>query len=74
MTLSSRSEGQDPRISVVTVTEDTLAPFPCRSPVDRAFPAELIDMPAASGARADGERGVQGLTHDQESRISVEFW
>lgn len=45
--LSDRLPGQHPRIAIVTVTEDTLAAFPYRSPVDRAYLADLI-------ARLDG--------------------
>ncbi len=52
--LSPLSEAQDPRISVLTITEDTLALFPYRSPVDREFLAQLIDVLGKSGARAVG--------------------
>src|SRR5690348_1001903 len=37
-----RREPQDPRVVIVAVTEDTLAQFPYRSPVDRAFLARLL--------------------------------
>ncbi|MFO7856179.1 MAG: CHASE2 domain-containing protein, partial [Paracoccaceae bacterium] len=54
--LSPKSEAQDPRITILTVTEDTLALFPYRSPVDRDFLARLIDLL--------GEAGVRGIAVD----------
>jgi len=54
--LSPRSETQDPRITILTVTEDTLALFPYRSPVDRDYLARLIDLL--------GEAGVRGIALD----------
>lgn len=42
------------RIAVVVVTEETLASFPYRSPIDRGFLAALIDRLDAAGARAVG--------------------
>ncbi|SLN77160.1 adenylate/guanylate cyclase domain-containing protein [Oceanibacterium hippocampi] len=38
-----RSEPLDERIVVVTITEDTLAAFPYRSPVNRDFLADLVE-------------------------------
>lgn len=48
------AEPQDPDIVLVTVTEDTLAQFPYRSPVDRAFLASLLTALAQKGPRAIG--------------------
>ena len=45
------TEKQDPRISVITITEETLALFPYRSPVDRAHLAEVIDLLGAAGVK-----------------------
>ncbi len=45
-------EPQHPDIIVVGITEDTLAQFPYRSPVDRAFVADLIHTLEEKGARA----------------------
>lgn len=42
---------QDPRISVITITEETLALFPYRSPVDRNHLAEVIDLLGAAGVK-----------------------
>lgn len=42
------------QIAVVVVTEETLAAFPYRSPIDRGFLAGLIDRLDAAGARAVG--------------------
>ena len=42
------------RVAVVVVTEDTLAAFPYRSPIDRGFLAALVDRLDAAGARAVG--------------------
>jgi adenylate cyclase len=50
----TRPEPQDPRVVIVAVTEDTLAQFPYRSPVDRAFLAKLLDTLAARGASVIG--------------------
>ncbi len=41
-----------PDIVLVTVTEDTLAAFPYRSPLDRAFLAGLLQRLQAAGVRA----------------------
>ncbi|MEM9043695.1 MAG: adenylate/guanylate cyclase domain-containing protein [Pseudomonadota bacterium] len=46
--------GQDTRISLVAIDEATMATLPYRSPVDRAFLAELVEIVGASGARAVG--------------------
>lgn len=49
-----RREPQDPRVVIVAVTEDTLAQFPYRSPVDRAFLARLLRTLEARGAAVIG--------------------
>jgi adenylate cyclase len=41
-------------VVVVAITEDTLAAFPYRSPIDRAFLADLIDTLAHDGVAAVG--------------------
>ncbi len=41
-------------IVIVTITEETLAGFPYRSPIDRGLLAELIEKLDAAGARAIG--------------------
>ncbi len=41
-------------IVILAVTEETLAGLPYRSPVDRGFLAELVDVLAARGVRAIG--------------------
>lgn len=51
---SPYSEAQDPRISILAITEDTLALFPYRSPVDRDFLAELVEKLQDAGASAVG--------------------
>lgn len=51
---SPYSEVQDPRISVLTLTEDTLAQFPYRSPVDREFLARVILRLNKAGVKAVG--------------------
>ncbi|MFV3130318.1 CHASE2 domain-containing protein [Niveispirillum sp. KHB5.9] len=43
---------QQPDIVIAAITEDTLARFPYRSPVDRAFLADLLRMLEAKGAKA----------------------
>jgi adenylate cyclase len=52
--LTPYSQAQDPRISILTITEDTLARFPYRSPVDRDFLAGLVDRLNRAGALAVG--------------------
>lgn len=47
-------EPQSPDIVVVAVTEDTLKQFPYRSPIDRAFLADLLQTLAARGPKAIG--------------------
>ncbi|WP_051242511.1 adenylate/guanylate cyclase domain-containing protein [Stappia stellulata] len=42
------------QVAVVAITEETLAGFPYRSPIDRAFLATLIARLDAAGARAVG--------------------
>jgi len=48
------AEPQDPDIVIVAVTEDTLAQFPYRAPVDRGFLAELLTRLAEKQPRAIG--------------------
>jgi class 3 adenylate cyclase/CHASE2 domain-containing sensor protein len=47
-------EPLNPDVVVLTLTEDTLAQFPYRSPVDRAFLAELLRAVGRAGARGVG--------------------
>src|SRR3954468_1372809 len=47
-------EPQDPDIVIVAVTEDTLAQFPYRAPVDRGFLADLLIRLAEKNPRAIG--------------------
>ena len=51
---STPAEPLNPEIVVLTLTEDTLARFPYRSPVDRSFLAALLRQVDAAGARAIG--------------------
>jgi class 3 adenylate cyclase/CHASE2 domain-containing sensor protein len=48
------AEPQDPDIVIAAITEDTLAQFPYRSPVDRQFLAELLTALGDKGPRAIG--------------------
>ncbi|MEM6439559.1 MAG: adenylate/guanylate cyclase domain-containing protein [Pseudomonadota bacterium] len=52
--LSPSSAVQDPRISILRITEDTLALFPYRSPVDREFLSVIIGLLDEAGAKAIG--------------------
>ncbi len=47
-------EPQDPDIVIVAITEDTLAQFPYRAPVDRQFLSDLLTTLAEKGPRAIG--------------------
>src|SRR5579883_1436914 len=47
-------EPQDPRVVIVAITEDTLTQFPYRSPVDRAFLANLLRILQDRGAKVVG--------------------
>ncbi|MBF0095038.1 MAG: adenylate/guanylate cyclase domain-containing protein [Alphaproteobacteria bacterium] len=47
-------EPQHPDIAVIAITEQTLEPFPYRSPVDRRFLAGLLRILEQKGARAIG--------------------
>jgi len=53
------------KIAVLTITEDTLAGFAYRSPIDRGFLADLILRLEAAGARAPS-----GSTSCSTSRAS----
>jgi class 3 adenylate cyclase/CHASE2 domain-containing sensor protein len=44
----------DPNVVVIGITEDTLAEFPYRSPIDRGFLAQVIDALASKGVSAVG--------------------
>lgn len=46
------AQPQQPDIVIAAITEDTLARFPYRSPVDRAFLADLLRVLEAKGAKA----------------------
>ncbi|MBF0455117.1 MAG: adenylate/guanylate cyclase domain-containing protein [Magnetococcales bacterium] len=46
------SEPQHPDIVIVTITEETLQQFPYRSPIDRAFLANLLANLESKGVRA----------------------
>jgi class 3 adenylate cyclase/CHASE2 domain-containing sensor protein len=48
------AEPQDPDIVIVAVTEDTLAQFPYRAPIDRKFMADLLGALDAKHPRAIG--------------------
>ena len=50
----SAPEPQDDRIVIVTITEDTLASLPYRSPLDREFLAKLLGSLEAAKPRAIG--------------------
>ena len=47
-------QAPDPDVIVIAITDDTLEQFPYRSPIDRAFLADLIDVLARHGAAAVG--------------------
>ena len=47
-------EPQDPDIVIVAITEDTLAQFPYRAPVDRQFLSDLLTALAEKSPRAIG--------------------
>ncbi len=48
------AQKQDPDIVIAAINEDTLSQFPYRSPVDRAFVANLLNALAAKHPRAIG--------------------
>ncbi len=52
--LATPRESPPPDILVLTITDDTLSGFPYRSPVNRAFLAELVELLSDRGARAIG--------------------
>ena len=51
ISLFNPSEEPHPQIVILAITEDTLATFPYRFPVDRGFLADLIEVLNAAGAR-----------------------
>ena len=50
----SPSQSQSADVVIVTITEDTVAQFPYRSPLDRRFVAQLLTRIDQAGARAIG--------------------
>lgn len=48
------AEAQDQNVVVVSITEETLTQFPYRSPVDRAFLADVLKLLASRNVRAIG--------------------
>lgn len=52
--LTPKTAIQEPRVSVLTIKEETLALFPYRSPVDRDFLADIITLLDEAGAKAIG--------------------
>lgn len=52
--LATPREPPPPDILVLTITDETLSGFPYRSPVNRAFLAELVELLSDRGARAIG--------------------
>ena len=53
-TLFAVASPPHPQVVVLAITEDTLALFPYRFPVDRGFLAGLVDSLGAVGAKAVG--------------------
>jgi class 3 adenylate cyclase len=58
---------QDPRIVVLAITEDTLATLPERSPIDRAFLADLLEALEGAGVRAVGLDVLLDQATDEEA-------
>ncbi|MGI9410212.1 MAG: CHASE2 domain-containing protein, partial [Hyphomicrobiaceae bacterium] len=52
MVFSDRPKGQHARIAVVKVTEETLASYPYRAPVDRGLVARLVTAIDQAGPKA----------------------
>ncbi|QIE54058.1 adenylate/guanylate cyclase domain-containing protein [Pikeienuella piscinae] len=50
--IAPREAAQDPRVTIVALTEETLVRFPYRSPVDRGYLARLMRALAEAGVRA----------------------
>lgn len=48
--VAPRTEEQDRRVAIVTITEETLVRFPYRSPIDRLYLARLVTAVADAGA------------------------
>ena len=72
------AEPQDKDIVIVAVTEDTLAQFPYRSPVDREFIAKLLTTLEARGAKAIGvdflfDQPTEQTKDDQLKRVLAEI-
>lgn len=51
---SHRPKRQDSRIALVTITDETMQPYPYRSPVDRSLLANLVSSLDAAGVRSIG--------------------
>jgi len=51
---SDQRASQHPDIAVITISEETLAGYPYRSPIDRGLLAELVTFADKSGAKAIG--------------------
>ena len=66
---------QDSRVMVVTVTEQTLAQFPYRSPLNRGFLADLIVHIAVGGPKAIGVDYLfdQATQEDLDHRLKIVF-
>lgn len=65
------TEPQDPQIVIVGITEDTLAMFPYREPVDRGFLADLLEYLETKHPRAIGMDILfdQGTEEDKDDRL-----
>ena len=51
---SDQISSQNPDIAVITISEETLADYPYRSPIDRGLLSELVSFADKSGAKAIG--------------------
>jgi class 3 adenylate cyclase len=72
---STAPEPQNRDVVLLTLTEDTLARFPYRSPVDRAFLAGLVELAGRAGARAIGFDVLfdQPTEPDKDAALSAAF-
>lgn len=52
--LSHRPKRQHDKVALVTLTDETMQPYPYRSPIDRRLLAGLVDMLDGAGAKAIG--------------------
>ncbi|MEC9344722.1 MAG: adenylate/guanylate cyclase domain-containing protein [Pseudomonadota bacterium] len=53
-TAAPASDGPDPRVTLVTITESVLAGLPYRAPIDRGFLAGIVDRLRLANVRAVG--------------------